>query len=76
MDPLEQLPTTSGTAYFRLHGRARGQGRYAYRYQYTDEELDALLRRGWDFTKVYVFFNNVFMGEDALRFQTRLQAWG
>ncbi len=76
VDPLEQPPTTSGTAYFRLHGRARGRGRYAYRHQYTDEELDALLRCCQGFTQVYVFFNNAFMWEDALRFQTRLRASG
>lgn len=67
VDPFAQPPVTEGTAYFRLHGRT------SYAYRYTDADLEAL--EGWcqPFEEIYVFFNNVSMWEDALRFQERVR---
>ena len=68
-DPFRVLPAyTSSIAYFRLHGL----GKELYYYQYSDMELQKL----WDIVKpleddgktVYVFFNNLSMFEDGLRF--------
>lgn len=68
VDPLACPPATEGIAYFRLHGRT------GYGYRYTDEDLRAL----WDlcqrFREAFVFFNNVSMWEDALRFQRWAEA--
>ena len=73
-DPLKATPTyTSDIVYFRLHGL----GERMYYYQYADEEL----RRLYAFVKpleakgkeVYVFFNNLSMFDDALRFMHYLE---
>ncbi len=66
VDPLKQLPESEGLRYFRLHGVT------GYRYLHTDEELQALSRHCATGLPTYVLFNNQFMGEDALRFQTLL----
>jgi uncharacterized protein YecE (DUF72 family) len=59
---------TPGKLYFRLHGRS------GWRYEYEESELQelaAMLPNGTAKSKTpYVFFNNVRMTEDALRFQT------
>ena len=63
VDPFSERTLTPGRCYFRLHGRK------GWRYQYEDgelEELHSMLPRGAD---AYVFFNNVHMREDALRFR-------
>ncbi len=59
--------------YFRLHGERRG-GRIHYGKKYTDGELLSLsdLLRSLRCEEVLVFFNNVYMHEDALRF---LEIW-
>ncbi|MCD6520668.1 MAG: DUF72 domain-containing protein [Anaerolineae bacterium] len=70
VDPFKGLPTTEGTAYFRLHGRT------GYRYHYTDEDLQQLLRWAQAYEEAYCLFNNVSMWEDALRFQALAQQEG
>lgn len=63
VDPFVGKTTTPGKCYFRLHGRN------GWRYKYEEgelEELAAMLPRG---KSCYVFFNNIHMTEDALRFQ-------
>ena len=62
-DPLTRPPVTTGLRYFRLHGIG------AYRYRYSDADLDRLAEccRG----ETYVMFNNVSMAQDALRFCAR-----
>jgi uncharacterized protein YecE (DUF72 family) len=63
VDPFSERTVTPGRCYFRLHGRK------GWRYQYEDgelEELHSMLPRG---AASYVFFNNVHMREDALRFR-------
>ncbi len=61
VDPFQGLPVTTGTAYFRLHGRT------GYRYQYTDDDLHQLLAWCQGFEEVYCLFNNVNMWDDAMR---------
>ncbi len=59
--------------YFRLHGERRG-GRIHYGKRYSDEELIKLseLVKSLRCEEVCVFFNNVYMHEDARRF---LEIW-
>jgi uncharacterized protein YecE (DUF72 family) len=71
VDPFATEMTYGATAYFRLHGRG------GYRYRYSDEELEALhqvcLRQVEGGRRpVYCLFNNMFMLEDASRFQRLL----
>jgi len=61
VDPFQGLPVTTGTAYFRLHGRT------GYRYQYTDDDLHQILAWCQGFEEVYCLFNNVSMWDDAAR---------
>lgn len=63
VDPFQGMPVTTGTAYFRLHGRT------GYGYQYTDDDLSQLLVWCQAFEEVYCLFNNVTMWDDAIRFQ-------
>ncbi|HZT57383.1 MAG TPA: DUF72 domain-containing protein [Pyrinomonadaceae bacterium] len=63
VDPFAERTATPRRCYFRLHGR-RG-----WRYKYEDgelEELRSMLPRG---EVSYVFFNNVEMLDDAVRFK-------
>ena len=73
-DPFRLMPVYVGdVAYFRLHGL----GERMYYYQYTDAELVKLhgLIKPFESKgkEVYVFFNNLSMFEDALRFMTCLE---
>lgn len=63
VDPFAARTVTPGRCYFRLHGR-RG-----WRYQYEDDELAELLTMLPPAGESYVFFNNVKMIEDAVRFR-------
>ena len=63
VDPFAERTATPRRCYFRLHGR-RG-----WRYKYEDgelEELRSMMPRG---EVSYVFFNNVEMLDDAVRFK-------
>ncbi|MGP3667848.1 MAG: DUF72 domain-containing protein [Candidatus Bathyarchaeota archaeon] len=71
VDPLKEFPIfVKDFAYFRLHGL----GERLYYYQHSDGELKKLLSVVEDFKGVvdeaYVFFNNLLMFTDALRFLT------
>ena len=66
--PMEAPPVTRQVAYFRLHGRVLAPGRYAYRYRHTEADFRRIRDLVQGFPRGYVFFNNVFMWEDALRF--------
>ena len=73
IDPLEVDPTERPAQYWRLHGRS------GYHYRYSDEDLSELLRLFQCCADPmnrprYIFFNNIWMKEDALRFQTLLSA--
>jgi uncharacterized protein YecE (DUF72 family) len=63
VDPFQQMPSTAGTGYFRLHGRG------GYRHRYGDAELEELHAKARDWSPCYVLFNNLSMREDAERFQ-------
>jgi len=63
VDPLKARTVTPERCYFRLHGMT------GWRYKYEEgelEELATLLPRD---KPAYVFFNNIYMTEDAVRFQ-------
>lgn len=72
LDPLATDPTGGPAPYWRLHGKG------GYRYRYSDEDLTQL-RQVLDKAVMrsagprYIFFNNVRMKEDALRFQQILR---
>jgi len=73
-DPFRLMPAYVGdVAYFRLHGL----GERMYYYQYTDLELVKLHKLIEPFEsegkEVYVFFNNLSMFEDGLRFTAYLK---
>ncbi len=68
VDPFESKSFHGTPAYWRLHGKG------GYRYRYSDgelAELQSMLRRTLeqDRTPVYILFNNVWMKQDATRFQ-------
>ena len=63
VDPFAGRTVTPERCYFRLHGR-RG-----WRYRYEDGELEELAAMLPEGKRSYVFFNNIYMTEDALRFK-------
>jgi len=74
VDPFKRWPVSEHKiVYFRLHGK--GPREVNYRYKYTDDDLkwlrDQILSR-YEGKEVYVMFNNVYMGQDALRFKELL----
>ncbi|NOZ82719.1 MAG: DUF72 domain-containing protein [Euryarchaeota archaeon] len=71
VDPLREEPLTSGTAYFRLHGRYEGR-RIIYSHTYSREELESVLEQALRHSQAYVLFNNLSMSQDARRFEQLL----
>jgi uncharacterized protein YecE (DUF72 family) len=63
VDPFSQRSMTPELCYFRLHGRVR------WRYQYESGELEELATMLPKKKTSYVFFNNITMTQDAIRFQ-------
>ncbi len=64
VDPFRTKSVSEGRIYWRLHGMGKPS---MYKYKFSDEELE------WLADKVsgksgYIFFNNIWMGQDALRF--------
>lgn len=68
VDPFMARSATPAQCYFRLHGRN------GWRYTYEDGELEELATMLPEHRKAYVFFNNIRMTEDAMRFQAILQS--
>lgn len=66
VDPLKQVQQSEGLRYFRLHGVT------GYRYLHTDQDLQTVAGRCATDAPTYALFNNLFMGEDALRLQKLL----
>ncbi len=62
-DPFAGKSVTPTKCYFRLHGRK------GWRYKYEESELEELASMLPEDKRAYVFFNNIYMTEDALRFQ-------
>jgi uncharacterized protein YecE (DUF72 family) len=67
VDPFKNRPLYGKIRYFRLHGRT------GYRYRYTKEDLDQLKNMYSPDCSFYFMFNNVYMLEDAQRFQTMMK---
>ena len=63
VDPFSLRTVTPGRCYFRLHGRG------GWRYSYEDEEMEELYSMLPEGAESYVFFNNIEMRRDALRFK-------
>lgn len=67
VDPFQRLPVLGEIAYFRLHGQS------GYNYGYTESELEQLRQWCADYDEGYCLFNNVYMYEDAKRFQKMIR---
>ena len=72
VDPLQVASSEARAPYWRLHGRS------GYSYRYSDQDLEELTQMlSKDGAEAagpqYVFFNNIWMKEDALRWQQRLR---
>lgn len=63
IDPFVGRTVTPDRCYFRLHGRK------GWRYQYEEDELAELALMLPQDECSYVFFNNIHMTEDALKFK-------
>lgn len=63
VDPFVRKTVTPRRTYFRLHGRS------GWRYKYEEGELEELALMLPENKRSYVFFNNIQMTEDALRFR-------
>jgi uncharacterized protein YecE (DUF72 family) len=63
VDPFVDRTVTPGRCYFRLHGRK------GWRYTYEGAELEELYSMLPKDVESYVFFNNIKMKEDAIRFK-------
>lgn len=67
VDPFVRKTVTPSRCYFRLHGRT------GWRYKYEEGELEELALMLPEDESSYVFFNNIHMTEDALRFREILK---
>lgn len=63
VDPFERATVTPEKCYYRLHGRG------GWRYKYEDDELEELAAMMPKNKTAYVFFNNIYMTEDASKFK-------
>ena len=63
VNPFERQTVTPDNCYYRLHGIPR------WRYTYEDDELYELALLLPDERLSYVFFNNITMKDDAIRFR-------
>jgi uncharacterized protein YecE (DUF72 family) len=64
VDPFVKRTVTPEKCYYRLHGGVTG-----WRYQFEEGELEELVSLLPKNKRSYVFFNNIYMMEDALRFK-------
>ena len=67
VDPLKETPLHGAIRYYRLHGVI------GYRYVHTDQDLQRLRAACDGELPTYCLFNNLFMAEDAVRFQALLR---
>jgi len=72
VDPFVSEPhwlSKKRIAYFRLHGKYE-KGRIDYKHKYSKKELEELKNKieGIKAREIYVFFNNVYMRENAEQF--------
>jgi uncharacterized protein YecE (DUF72 family) len=67
VDPFKDKTVTPAKCYFRLHGRT------GWRYKYEESELEELAAMLPKREIAYVFFNNIYMTEDAAAFQNIIE---
>ena len=60
-DPFKDAHIKQKFNYYRMHGK----GKIMYRYRFKDDDL-AFLKKNMS-SKDYIFFNNIFMYDDAMR---------
>ena len=70
VDPFVRRSVTPGKCYFRLHGRT------GWRYKYEEGELAELALMLPANKSSYIFFNNIRMTEDALKFREMIEGDG
>lgn len=70
VDPFARATLTPDNCYYRLHGIPR------WRYTYEDDELNELVSLLPKNRRSYVFFNNITMKDDAIRFQKIVEGLG
>lgn len=63
VDPFKKRTVTPEKCYYRLHGVT------GWRYKYEEDELEEMVSLLPENERSYVFFNNIYMTEDALSFQ-------
>jgi uncharacterized protein YecE (DUF72 family) len=68
VDPFKNKPLYGKLRYFRLHGKD------GYRYKYSEEDFKYLLSLLVKDIEIYIMFNNVYMFEDAKKFETFLKS--
>jgi uncharacterized protein YecE (DUF72 family) len=68
VDPFVRRTVTPDKCYYRLHGRPR------WRYTHDDDELYDLVSLLPNDRLAYVFFNNITMKDDAVRFKTIVES--
>jgi len=75
IDPFAQDPQhfVENIAYFRLHGAPPGKKMYRYKYSTKDFEYLFSKAKTLPVEKVYILFNNLYMGEDAKKFKDFLK---
>ncbi len=67
VDPFKNITVTPDRCYYRLHGMT------GWRYKYEEGELEELASLLPKNKTSYVFFNNIEMTEDALRFHKMIE---
>lgn len=67
VDPLKEPSLHGAICYYRLRGLT------GYRYVHTDQDLERLKTVCKSDLPTYCLFNNLFMAEDAVRFQALLE---
>ncbi len=67
VDPFKNKHLYGKLKYFRLHGKN------GYRYHYTEEDFKLLRDFITDDIETYIMFNNVYMFEDAKKFEAFLR---
>lgn len=68
VDPFKKRTVTPDRCYYRLHGVT------GWRYKYEEGELEELVSLLPENERSYVFLNNIYMTEDALRFQQIIES--
>ena len=65
VDPFKEKPIKQKIYYFRLHGKPPGKKMYYYKYK----KKDLIWLKDNIPKKSFVYFNNIYMGEDAYKFK-------